>query len=607
MKLLSSKDRLGTHLSVVLLATGMLLAVATVAQAASEAEIEAAINKGVAWLVANQNPDGSWGFSDQVAKTAFAVVKLQDRDRELGTSYYVTEIQDGLDYIFGQATVDPYGAGSGICFDYDGYEAYSTGIAMMAIANDGDLAQTVGALGSDVDGMTYEAVLQGNVAYFAYAQHANGGWAYEAGDWPDQSNSGYAVLGLGYAKGAGITIPASIDAGLINWINAIQNTTSGHMYEGGSYYTIYGDWENQLKTGNLIFQMKFVDIGPGDSRFDAAIAFIEKYWQAANQDPGWGYNTTDVGYQAMYCLMKGLEYSGVDEIDTDGDPDLEDWHNQDPPAVPAQDFASVIVAQQNPDGSWPATDWWGDTMLCTEWALLTLQKLVPNLPPVADAGDDQTVEQTSHDGAEVTLDGSGSTDDDKIEPLTYTWTWDGGSADGVTPPPVTFPLGKTTVKLTVYDGEFSDTDKVDITVEDTTDPVVTILSVNPEELWSPNHKMIPVIVLIEAEDICTETDELEVSVTVTSNEPDDDKGDGAFTGDVDGYDGFTAHVPVICVFDEEAGCFVGSFALRAERDGRADGRAYTIEAVCEDASGNSATATETVEVTVPHDRGKGKK
>ena len=227
-----------------------------------------------------------------------------------------------------------------------------------------------------------------------------------------------------------------------------------------------------------------------------------------------------------------------------------------------------------------------------------------NQPPVADAGPDQTVEQESYDGTEVTLDGSGSIDDGLIQPLTYTWTWDGGSATGASPSTI-FPLGTTTVTLEVDDGEFTDTETVDITVEDTTDPVVTIISVNPEELWSPNHRMVPVIILIEAEDICTETDQLEVVVTVTSNEPDDDKGDGAFTGDVDGEDGFIAPVPVICVFDEEAGCFVCSFELRAERAGVGDGRVYTIEAECKDASQN--TATDTAEVTVAHDQGKGKK
>jgi hypothetical protein len=121
--------------------------------------------------------------------------------------------------------------------------------------------------------------------------------------------------------------------------------------------------------------MSFVGIGPGDPRFDAAIAYIEAHWQDNNIDPGWGYNTSPAGYQAMYCLMKGLESSGVDEIDTDGVPGLEDWFNQEPTASPSQDFASVLVAQQNVvDGFWPASNW-GDKTLCTAWALLTLQKV----------------------------------------------------------------------------------------------------------------------------------------------------------------------------------------------------------------------------------------
>lgn len=239
-------------------------------------------------------------------------------------------------------------------------------------------------------------------------------------------------------------------------------------------------------------------------------------------------------------------------------------------------------------------------------SLLLAVAAIPNLinePPVADAGPDQTVEQESYAGTEVTLDGSGSTDDGLMRPLTYAWTWTGGSAAGVSPS-VTFPLGTTTVTLTVDDGEFTDSDTVDITVVDTTPPEVAC-SVNPEVLWPPNHRMVLVNVLIEAEDICTETHLLEVSVAVTSSEPDDDKGDGAFTGDVDGADGFTAPVDVPCVFDEEAGCLVSSFGLRAEWDGRGDGRTYTITATVKDVSGNETAAS--CDVIVPHDQGKGKK
>jgi len=95
-----------------------------------------------------------------------------------------------------------------------------------------------------------------------------------------------------------------------------------------------------------------------------------------------------------------------------------------------------------------------------------------NQPPVADAGPDQIVEQDSDAGASVTLDGSGSSDDGQIQPLTYTWTWaGGGSSTGVNPTPtVTLPLGTTTVTLTAYDGELSDTDTVDITVESAESP-----------------------------------------------------------------------------------------------------------------------------------------
>ena len=102
-----------------------------------------------------------------------------------------------------------------------------------------------------------------------------------------------------------------------------------------------------------------------------------------------------------------------------------------------------------------------------------------NQPPIADAGTDQTVEQTSWDGAEVILDGSASTDDGFIEPLTYSWSWDGCLADGMNPT-VLLPLGDTEITLTVYDGQFSDDDTVLITVEDTTPPeVMCVESVNP--------------------------------------------------------------------------------------------------------------------------------
>jgi hypothetical protein len=141
---------------------------------------------------------------------------------------------------------------------------------------------------------------------------------------------------------------------------------------------------------------------------------------------------------------------------------------------------------------------------------VTKDWIITNKPPIADAGEDQVIEQDSLGGALVTLDGSGSTDDGKIAPLTYVWTWSGGSATGVCST-VTLPMGLTTVTLTVYDGEYSDTDTVDITVQDTTAPVITCPADVTEEQVTADGTEISLT--------ATATDICDVDPTITSDAP----------------------------------------------------------------------------------------
>ena len=138
---------------------------------------------------------------------------------------------------------------------------------------------------------------------------------------------------------------------------------------------------NELKTGNLIFQMAFYGDDPGVQRFQDALDYIERHWRDPNTHPGWGYDTAPADYQAMYCLMRGLAYGDIALLDTDGDGERDDeWDNQEPPDTPAQDFATVLVAQQGADGAWPGNCRYGDAVLCTTWALLTLEKSSPDPP-----------------------------------------------------------------------------------------------------------------------------------------------------------------------------------------------------------------------------------
>jgi hypothetical protein len=209
--------------------------------------------------------------------------------------------------------------------------------------------------------------------------------------------------------------------------------------------------------------------------------------------------------------------------------------------------------------------------------------VIPNSPPVADAGDDRTIEQATLAGTEVPLDGSGSYDlDNNI--VSYEW-YEGevllGSGEIIQ---YTFQLGTHAVTLVVTDayGE-TDEDEVVIIVTDETPPTIGSLTASPDVLWAPNHKMVEVTIGAVTSDIC-DADPVSRIISVTSNEPVNDIGDGNTEPDWE----ITGDLTV---------------DLRAERAGPLTSRIYTITVECTDFSGN--TTTSTVTVTVPHDQGKG--
>ena len=365
-----------------ILALSLVLAMASAAipaQAADEADIQASIDDGVSWLVDQQDPiDGSWGDEHEVARTGFAVVKLEDLAFERGMSpfdpayEYSSNVTAGLDYIFGEAGWDA----CGLRFQGDWvHDTYATGVAMMAIAAGRDMDRIVSVGNPVVDGMTYGQVLEANVDYFTNSQTSEGGWTYScvSAETTCQSNTGYAVLGLRYAETAGIGIPNSIKTGLENWIVAIQDPVDGDDDDGGSWYRIGWEWINLLKTGNLLTEMAFVGDTLATQRVQDAIDYIERHWDDANSDPGWRPHH----YQAMYCLMKGLESFNIQSIEVGGSPI--DWYDEMADAI----IASQIYGGGLGDGYWP-WDNWGDELLSTEWALLTLERVVPPLDVVID-------------------------------------------------------------------------------------------------------------------------------------------------------------------------------------------------------------------------------
>jgi len=360
----------------------------TTVNAATDEEIEKAIEDGMAWLAAQQLPDNSWGTADPVAATGLAVKKFEhhavhtDRMNPLDPAYqYYPHVKGGLDFIFSQALTmaifpqpagDPDSDGDGIGVYFSGgHNSYEAGIALMAIAESWCPDSVVDVPGSPVNGWTYYDVATDVMDYLAFGQNdegfgdARGGWGYthNHGDWSDNSNTGYVTLGLAYVEappphGFGIPVLQFVKDEMGIWTDFIQCDVPGPD-DGGSGYIVPCDWVNTLKTGNLLFEMALIGEFNGPD-LDRAVAYLVRHWNDPNGDPGWR-----IHYQAMFCIMKGLEFQGIDVIDAI------DWY---------EDFSDAIVATQDVFGSWPPDEWAGP-VFSAAWALLTLEKAAP--PPPA--------------------------------------------------------------------------------------------------------------------------------------------------------------------------------------------------------------------------------
>jgi rhamnogalacturonan endolyase len=189
------------------------------------------------------------------------------------------------------------------------------------------------------------------------------------------------------------------------------------------------------------------------------------------------------------------------------------------------------------------------------------------VPPTLNAPADLVLEATGAGGAIANYT---ATAFDLIgTPLPVTYSIQPGSL---------FAIGTTEVTVSttdIYGTTVSDT--FNVTVQDTTAPVFNSLTVDPNQLLVPNHKMVAVTVTADVTDVVDPSPVTRI-ISVTSNESIDDTGDGStepdweITGDL-------------------------TLNLRAERSGSGSGRVYTITVESRDSAGN--VSTQTVTVTVP--------
>jgi regulation of enolase protein 1 (concanavalin A-like superfamily) len=435
---------------------------------------------------------------------------------------------------------------------------------------------------------------------------------------PDDSGVSPTLIAINYIDATGISMgeedgPAAWTPGyegqVLNGVLRIASSNSG--------------WSDTWNSGPFLYKMV-----EGDFVAEVEIAAADYWWyntgglmaRAANPDgigenENWVYLTylpVDGVGNHMRDTISGVSTEGGITWDTpkthlqlkrvgntfyfsvsdDGQtwtslPDMEEGLVRDD--LPAEMQVGIFHANYTGD--------WVGSMDFDNFVIKTVSEAAPpeNHPPLTFAGNDQVVEQDSHAGGSVVLDGSSSYDPDG-DPLTFIWTWDSGYAVSESEVlTIILPLGTTTVTLVVNDGTTdSEADTVDITVQDTTVPVIHSITAIPSVLTPVNCEMVAVTVNVDASDICDPAPVCYITgVDVTDICcPESNCEDSGITAKelVDSY------LKCVCKPDWELTDDPLVVLLRA-KTGCCYGRVYTIHVVCEDRSGNIATGT--VDVTVP--------
>lgn len=376
----------------------VLLAVAGTAHAATEAEKQAAIDAGLAYLATTQNASGSLGGGGtdyQLAQTGSALLAFQEEKANWGANAvaYQAIVDNGLTYILNNASIvgigpqahgNPDGDGNGIGVKlYPGgislRDTYVTGICLPAIAASGTPNKVVAS--GPLTGWTYKQVVQNVVDYFAFGQDdggpGQGGWRYYAnyGN-ADQSTTQWPVISGAYASLMGVTYPAFVKSELAIWTNYIQSPAGNAGYSSPS--SPLGEMN---ETGALLIMQDFLGWPVGDARVQAALNYIEGRWlETANSTWDGNFNHP----YAMWAIYKGLESTiGLDDTTTitanlHADPG--DVDNPNHGYNWWEDYCEWLVSSQAASGAWGGYSNWG-TALATPWYINILAATeIPGVP-----------------------------------------------------------------------------------------------------------------------------------------------------------------------------------------------------------------------------------
>jgi WD40 repeat protein len=339
-------------------------------------------------LYNTQQPGGFWSVSghEQAATgaAAFAFLSQQSRWGSNAVQYQAT-VDKAIAYLISTAkTIDvgtrqdggnicPGGSGSckGVYWDGKGNSTYTTGLAAPAIAAYGATVgpDAVATTSGPLAGMTWGQIAQGITNALAASQGANrngnrdGGWGHLIpGEGASNSSSTqWAVASFFYNETLGAVTSEAVKNELKIWLRSVQNAAGAVCYQPGTEPC------DHALTGGWLLAMKFVGYELTESQVQAALSFLNRYWQTTANNVSHG--NFDHPY-AMWTVYQGLETSiGLDDSTyivnflTHCGPTTNEPLGGPSGSVPCtwwEDYNQWLVKNQRVDGNWNGYSNWTD-------------------------------------------------------------------------------------------------------------------------------------------------------------------------------------------------------------------------------------------------------
>lgn len=185
-------------------------------------ETEAAIQKGLAYLVRSQKADGSWvaeGQSHAVSMTALATLALMCGGHTPITGPYAENVARGVDFLL--RACNP----NGTIASGDGQVMYGHGFAMLV------LAHAYGMEANPLRQKRIAEVLQKAVQLTTTSQSGDGGWTYTPNSASDEGSVTITqIQGLRACRDAGIGVPPATIRRACEYIQQCANVDGGISY-----------------------------------------------------------------------------------------------------------------------------------------------------------------------------------------------------------------------------------------------------------------------------------------------------------------------------------------------------------------------------------------